>query len=194
MNLALWLDRAGRAVPDQPAIGHGRRAVRSYGELAERSARLARVLREVFGLGLGDRVALVAKNSPEYLEVLYAAWWAGLVAVPVNVKLHGAEVGFILEQSGAKACFASAEVETDVAAHAPAALERLIVIGSPAYAGLFVADPLPAAERAADDLAWLFYTSGTTGRPKGAMLTHGNLSAMAHAYLAEVDPTERGDA
>jgi long-chain acyl-CoA synthetase len=193
MNVALWLDRAGRADPHRPAVGRGRRVVRTYGELAERAARLAGALRGAFGLAPGDRVALVAKNGPDYVEAFYGVWWAGLAAVPTNAKLHGAEIGYALEHSGAKVCFVSADIEAEVAAHAPATVERLIVLGGAAYEALLAADPLPAAERGGGDLAWLFYTSGTTGRPKGGMLTHGNLAAMAYAYLAEVDPTEPGD-
>jgi long-chain acyl-CoA synthetase len=193
MNIALWLERAGRADPERPAIGEGRRVVRGYGELASRAARLAAALREKLGLASGDRLAIIAKNCAEYVEVLYGAWWAGIAVVPINAKLHGAEFAYTLEQSGARVCFATAEIETTIAGHAPPALEQLIVIGKPGYEALFVAEPIAPVERAPGDLAWLFYTSGTTGRPKGGMLTHGNLLAMAHAYLAEVDPTQSGD-
>ena len=106
MNLALWLDRVGKADPHRPAVGHGLRVVRSYAELAGRAARLAGALQGA-GLDPGARVALIAKNCPEYVELLYGIWWAGLAAVPVNAKLHGAEMAYILEQSGASLCFAS---------------------------------------------------------------------------------------
>ncbi|MCZ7643170.1 MAG: AMP-binding protein [Pseudorhodoplanes sp.] len=193
MNLAYWLERAGRSHPDWPATACGARVVRSYGALAGRVARLAGALRGTFGLQTGDRVAIVAKNSPEYLEMLYAIWHAGLAAVPANAKLHGAELGYILEHSGARVCFASAPLDAKIAPHAPKSLERLIVVGSRDFETLFAADPVDVTARGADDLAWLFYTSGTTGRPKGAMLTHRNLIQLSHAYLAEVDPTQPGD-
>ena len=77
--------------------------------------------------------------------------------------------------------------------YAPASLERLIVIGSPDYEALFTADPIGVWPCRGDDLAWLFYTSGTTGRPKGAMLTHRVLAAASYAYAAEVDPIAPGD-
>ena len=64
-------------------------------------------LRDRLGLVPGERVAIVAKNSPAYLELLYGIWHAGLAAVPANAKLHGAELGYILEHSGARVCFAS---------------------------------------------------------------------------------------
>jgi long-chain acyl-CoA synthetase len=165
MNLAHWLDRAGRDDPQRPALGLGSRVVRTYGETAGRVARLAGALRGM-GLEPGDRVAIVAKNSPDYVEILYAVWHAGLAAVPANAKLHGAELGYILEQSGARLCFASDGLDGEIAAHAPQGLERLLVIGGTEYERLFAADPVAVAERQGDDLAWQFYTSGTTGRSR----------------------------
>jgi long-chain acyl-CoA synthetase len=192
MNIALWLSRAGLSHPGFPAVGKGPRVVQSYGALAERAARLANGLR---GLGLmpGDRVAIVAKNCIEYLETIYGIWHGGFVAVPANAKLHGRELGYILEHSGARVCFASAGLDSEVAPYTPSTLEKLIVIGGPQYHALFAADPVPVAPRAGDDLAWLFYTSGTTGRPKGAMLTHRVLAQASFAYLTEVDAAAPGD-
>jgi long-chain acyl-CoA synthetase len=192
MNLAHWLDRAGRDDPQRPALGLGSRVLRTYGETAGRVARLAGALRG-FGLSPGDRVAIVARNSPDYVELLYAVWHAGLAAVPANAKLHGAELGYILEQSGARLCFASEGLDGEIAAHAPKSLERLLVIGGAEYERLLAADPVAVAERQGGDLAWLFYTSGTTGRPKGAMLTHRVLAAASEAYLNEVDTVAPGD-
>jgi len=194
MNLALWLQRAGLSHPSMPAAASGTRVVATYGQLAERAARLAGALRERCRLGPGDRVAIAAKNTPDYLALLYGIWHAGLAAVPANAKLHGAELGYILEQSGARVCFASPGIDGEIAPHAPATLERIIAVGSAEYAALFTADPVAPAPCAPDDLAWLFYTSGTTGRPKGAMLSHNVLSLASHAYAAEVDPVAPGDA
>src|SRR5262249_9408517 len=190
MNLALWLERAGRSHGAQPAVGLGDRVLHNYGELADRVARLAAGLCQRFALQPGDRVAIAAQNCADYLDVLYAIWHAGLTAVPANAKLHGAELGYILEHSQARACFASSDIDTAIATHAPPTLERLITIGSTDYAALFEAD---AAPRRPDDVAWLFYTSGTTGRPKGAMLTHRALSWASHAYACEVDPITPAD-
>ena len=188
MNLALWLERAGRSYGERPAVGHGTRAMASYGDLAGRAARLAGALRDCHKLKPGDRVVIAAKNAPEYLEMLYGVWHAGLAAVPANAKLHGRELGYILEHSGARLCFASEGLDAEIAPRAPASLERLVTVGGADYAALFTADPVACVARAAGDLAWLFYTSGTTGRPKGAMLTHRVLAVASHAYLAEVDP------
>lgn len=194
MNLALWLQRAGFSHPDLPAAASGKRVTATYGQLALRAAKLAGALRARCGLKAGDRVAIVAKNMPSYLELLYGIWHAGLAAVPANAKLHGAELGYILEHSGARVCFVSKGLETEVAAHAPATLERLIVIGSAEYEALFATDAIDVVPRDGDALGWLFYTSGTTGRPKGAMLTHRVLAAASHAYAMEVDPVAPGDA
>src|SRR5829696_6250076 len=111
MNVALWLERAGRADPQRPAIGERHRVVRSYGELASRAARLAAALRSELGLAPGDRVAIIAKNCPDYVEVLYGPWWAGMAVVPVNAKLHGAEFAYALEHSGTRICFATPDLE-----------------------------------------------------------------------------------
>ncbi len=194
MNLALWLYRSGRSHPLLAAAATGTRVVATYGDLAGRAARLAGALRERLQLAPGDRVAIAAKNSHYYLELLYGIWHAGLVAVPANAKLHGAELGYILEHSGARVCFASAGLDAEIAPHAPRSLERLIAVGSKDYEALFIADPIAVVPRAGDDLAWLFYTSGTTGRPKGAMLTHRNLVLASGAYAAEVDTIAPGDA
>jgi long-chain acyl-CoA synthetase len=192
MNLATWIERAGMDEPQRPALGLGSRVLRTYGEAAHRVARLAGALRAM-GLKPGDRVAVAAGNSPDYLEAMYAIWHAGLAAVPANAKLHGSELRTILEQSGARICLASGGLDAEIAAHAPASLERLIVIGGAEYDKLLAADPIAAEPRDGNDLAWLFYTSGTTGRPKGAMLTHKVLTAASNAYAAEVDAVAPGD-
>jgi long-chain acyl-CoA synthetase len=194
MNIALWLARSALSYPAMPAAALGSRVVARFGELGIRAAKLAGALRERFGLAPGERVAIVAKNSAAYLELIYGIWHAGLAAVPANAKLHGAELGYILQHSGARVCFVSAGLESEIAPHAPSSLERLIVIGSREYEGLFANDAVDVVPRRAGDLAWLFYTSGTTGKPKGAMLTHGNLAQATFAYLSEVDPAALGDA
>jgi long-chain acyl-CoA synthetase len=193
MNLALWLERAGKSYRDWPATGIATRVVRTYAELALRSARLAGALRARWHLAPGDRVAIVAKNSPDYIELLFGIWSAGLVAVPANAKLHGRELGFILEHSDARACFASPGLVDEIAPYSPPSLERLVAIGGMDYQAMFTHDAQTSVPRSGGDLAWLFYTSGTTGRPKGAMLTHRALSVASQAYLTEVDATAPGD-
>jgi long-chain acyl-CoA synthetase len=193
VNLALWLHRAGLSHGDRPALGLGTRVIRHYGEVAGRAASLAAVLRQRFGLQPGERVAIAAKNCPDYVELMFGIWHAGLAAVPANAKLHGRELGYILQHSGARICFASEGLDSEIAPHAPPTLEHLIVIGSRDYETLFTADPIAPWPCRGDDLAWLFYTSGTTGRPKGAMLTHRVLAAASFAYTSEVDAIAPGD-
>jgi long-chain acyl-CoA synthetase len=193
VNLALWLHRAGLSHGDRPALGFGARVIKSYGEVAGRAARLAASLRGRLGLKASERVAIAAKNCPDYVELMFGIWHAGLAAVPANAKLHGRELGYILQHSGARVCFASAGLDAEIASHAPATLERLIVIGSREYEALFAADPIAPWPCRGDELAWLFYTSGTTGRPKGAMLTHRVLAAASFAYTSEVDSIAPGD-
>ncbi len=194
MNLALWLQRHARSDPDRTAVFVGASPWKSYARLARDVASLARGLREKLALAPGDRVALVMANSPEYAEVLLAAWWAGLAVVPVNAKLHPREVAWILEDSGAKAAFVTPDWVRALAqaAEGLARVPDVIEAGSVGYDALF-GEPLPVAQADDGALAWLFYTSGTTGRPKGAMLTHANLRAMAQGYLTDVDAVGPGD-
>jgi long-chain acyl-CoA synthetase len=161
---------------------------RTWTEFGDRVARLAGGLR---GAGLGDsgRVAILALNSDRYLEYLYAVPWAGGVLVPINVRLAPPEILQILQDS---------ETETLVVDDAfspllpalcsgPTTVRRIVFAGDgPAPAGslhheeiLAAAAPIADAQRAGDDLAGIFYTGGTTGRPKGVMLSHGNLAANA---------------
>ena len=111
MNVANFLDASARRLPHSPAIALETRTVLTYGELALRVARLSAGLRFRLGLKAGDRVALFMQNCVEYFEVLFAIWHAGLVAVPVNAKLHPRELQWILGDSGAKACFTLGDVE-----------------------------------------------------------------------------------
>ena len=193
MNLAVWMARAGRAYGSLPALGVGTRAVRTYAEAARRTAALPRGLRGRLGLAVGDRVAIVAKNSPEYVEALFALWHAGLVAVPINNKLHAAEVAFILENSESRLIFGSADLASTIGQANKDAVPA-IGFGSRAFEALIGDETMPIHAAAPDDLAWLFYTSGTTGQPKGAMLSHRNLQAMTLAYFASIGRVRPGDA
>ncbi len=182
MNIALWLHRAAVAWPDRPALFSGHDAVSDYAGL-ERAAREVAGWLKARGVGPGDRVALFMGNAPDYLHALFGIWYAGAVAVPVNAKLHAAEAAWIVGNAGAR----------EVLADAPriAALgEQGIDATEPGRAAPVVA----AAARAPGDLAWLFYTSGTTGRPKGVMITHRMLMVMSLSYLADVDEVSGADA
>ncbi len=192
VNIAQLLARAARLHPERPALAQGKRLLASYAELAERVAGLAAGM--AARLAPNDRVALVMKNCPQYLEIMFACWHAGLVAVPINAKLHPREVDFILADSGARLCFVNADRHSALDAPVAASLDQRIDIDSPHFAQWSAGGTMPLAARAADDAAWLFYTSGTTGRPKGVTLTHRNLMAATLNYFADVDTIAADDA
>jgi long-chain acyl-CoA synthetase len=182
LNLAHLLLDTARRHSDRPALAIGKRPVRTYGEMASRVARLSSGFLKKLSLQKGDRVALAMRNCPEFYEVLFACWHAGLTPVPMNAKLHAKEFAYILDDSGAKACFVTPDLHVCV----PNGI-------SISQLNEFLEEPTPPADVAADDVAWLFYTSGTTGVPKGAMLTHRNMRFQTDAYFADIDKLGPGD-
>lgn len=190
MNLGSWLHRQATIAPDRPALFLGTDQVADYATFHDRAARVGGWLRAQ-GIGSGDRVAIFMKNCPDYLIVQYGIWYAGAAAVAINAKLHGREAEFIINNSQAALCFCTADLaqalgETDLTV-------PLLDVESDAYAPVMVADPTDPAPCAPDDLAWLFYTSGTTGRPKGVMITHRMLVTMSLAYQTDVDQARSDD-
>ena len=199
MNLAHLLRRMACQFPTRPAIFHGTQAVATYAQWAQRCAHLAQQFQDA-GLQPGDRIAIFMHNHPRYLEVMFGAWWAGLAVVPINAKLHVREAQWIIDNAQASWAFVGADVTTDTDEQLQG-LQRVIDVDSPEANALW-ALPLssdepptkPIIERQSDDLAWLFYTSGTTGRPKGVMITHRNLMTMGLAYFTDVDAVAAQDA
>lgn len=195
MNIAALLADGIARAGDGLALVQGSRAL-TYRTLGDRVGRLAAGLT---GLGLrrGDRIALIMPNRPELVESLWAAFHGGFVAVPVNWHLHPDEVDHIVRDSGATAVVVSDETAV-VTRSLPEAVRVLRVTradGSDAgidYEDVLAPEPVPAVDTASDDPAWLFYTSGTTGKPKGATLTHRNLAAMTAAYHQDLDPVADG--
>ena len=189
MNIAHLLLGSAQEFRDLPALARGTSMHLSYRDLWRKVAVMSMHLRTRFGLQRGDRVAFAMTNCVESIEVMYAIWHAGLAAVPMNAKLHAKEFAFILNNSGAKLCFVTPDLAgtiAEAAAEAPD-LKEIVDTTTRAYSFMEVGDPGPMADAEPTDLAWLFYTSGTTGRPKGAMLTHRNLLAMTLNYFADVD-------
>jgi long-chain acyl-CoA synthetase len=195
MNVAAWLAKNARAYPDHPAIALGRSVHADFRSFARRAAAVAGHLLGPLGCRPGERAAIVMTNRPDYLEALFGIWYAGLVAVPANAKLHRNEFEYIIGHSGARIAFVSPDLEELVAplAGTVPGFERVIVAGGPEWRRLLAGDGVALVDRAPADPAWLFYTSGTTGRPKGATLTHRNLLLCALSYFADIDFLSPGD-
>jgi long-chain acyl-CoA synthetase len=189
MNVAVWVQRHGRRRPDDAAVADGDRVHSTWNAFAARTSATAGGLRESFGLSPGDRVAIVMRNRPEYLEALFGIWHAGLVAVPVNARLHRDEIAYILDHSGSAVVLTDDEHADDVEplVSSVEALKATVLVPGPQWNQLIGSVPAPLVDRQPGDAAWLFYTSGTTGRPKGATLTHRNLLMASLSYFADID-------
>ncbi len=189
MNLAVWLERNAALRGTDPALCIGAQVVADYARFNTDAAAVAGAL-VARGIAPGDRVALFAKNVPTYLTALYGIWRIGAVAVPINAKLHPREAAWILESSGAAFVFATGDLAQDLS---ELTTIPLVNLNTSAFTLMTQHAPAPLVHRAADDLAWLFYTSGTTGRPKGVCMTFGMLEAMSLNYIAEVDSVSPED-
>lgn len=192
MNVGQFLLKARQVHSNSVAVIYGNETL-TYSELADCALRVASALRAL-GLREGDRVAFALQNCPEIFEIMYGAFLGGFVVVPLNCRLHLKEVEYVVGHCDAKVFFFNSEThpELSVLGSMPGVGVTLCDVGRAGSESVFeswlrgatviekVAEPEP------NDPAWLFYTSGTTGRPKGATLTHRNLVAMSMNYLADV--------
>jgi acyl-CoA synthetase (AMP-forming)/AMP-acid ligase II len=195
MHPAEWLVRAARRWPTAPALQTGPRVEADYAGFARRAASIGAALRARHGIGRQDRVGLFMSNRRAYLEALYGIWFAGAAVVPINAKLHVREAAQILAESGARLALVSDDVGHGLGGILPDTVSDLVSADDKEFEALATHAPLDApVPIAASEMAWLFYTSGTTSRPKGAMLTSGNLQAMTFSYFVDVDPVEQQDA
>ena len=190
------LDHHAVRTPDKPITVFGNETV-TYGQMATRAAALATGLREC-GVGAGSVVGLLSYNCTEFLETMFAANYLGAIAMPINWRLAAPEVRYILEHSEARVLVCD-QALTELADAATAGMEASVVrvcISAPvpdgwtALAELRIAAGPPAdivarAHATGDDVHRLMYTSGTTGRPKGVMITHANLAWKNLAHVVE---------
>jgi acyl-CoA synthetase (AMP-forming)/AMP-acid ligase II len=189
MNPAEWLHRTALLKPQAPALMRGTAHLADYAEFARQAAGLGGAL-AARGVGARARVAIFMSNRADYLIALYGVWWTGAAVVPINAKLHPREAEWIIANAGAQAVLTSDDVGADLRCAAP-----VLSVDGAEFTAMLAHDPLPApAPMDADALAWLFYTSGTTGRPKGVRITAGNLGAAVLSYLADVDAVHPTDA
>jgi acyl-CoA synthetase (AMP-forming)/AMP-acid ligase II len=192
MNWFAVLAHHATRTPDQPLARAGATTV-TYGEMAERAAASAGGL-HARGVGNGDVVALLSYNCIEFLETIFAANYLGAIAMPINWRLAAPEVRYILEHSEARALVcdeAMVALANDATTGNEAALVRACIgtdapVGWTPFADLRTSvDVPPRVATAGDDVHRLMYTSGTTGRPKGVMITHANLAWKNLAHLVE---------
>jgi len=192
MNLSYTLHTIARTVPDLAAItaynGH-----LNYAELDQQVGRIAGSLLAAHALQPGDRVGIAMTNCAEFFPCVFGAWRAGLTAVPINAKLHPRETSWILENCNAKLVIMTPDIAASISEAPDAYWPEIIATDSKDYQSLLNGEVAPLNPGAPTDSAWLFYTSGTTGRPKGAILTHRSLLFMTHAYFADIDLVQPQD-
>ncbi len=195
-----WIERKRERSRGVVALVFGEQRI-TYDELAERIARLSSALRDR-GVSKGDRVAYLGNNHPSFLETLFAVASLGAVFVPLNTRLAAPELEYMLENSGASLFVFQHELsELARAAGWSTQIERRIVVGGEAVPGIEEFEAVVAsgedrqveAEVALDDPAIILYTSGTTGHPKGAVISHGNITWNSFNVMVDygVSPGER---
>jgi fatty-acyl-CoA synthase len=178
-GLGSWTARRARMSPDRVAVVHDD-FERTYRQLHDRATRLAHALA---GLGVrhGDRVAYLGPNHPALLETMFAAGQLGAVFVPLNWRLAAPELAYIVADSGAETLVHASTVDGP-------AVRTAVAVGEEYEALLAAAAEDPIDEPVdPDETCMILYTSGTTGRPKGAMLTHANITWNSVNLLLDVD-------
>jgi acyl-CoA synthetase (AMP-forming)/AMP-acid ligase II len=200
MRLTTALHRALQQDPDRPITVYGDR-VRTVRESSDRIARLAGGL-AALGLGRGERVGVLSLNSDRYHEILLAAAWSGTVVVPLNTRWTARENGFAIRDAGVRVLMVDDSFATLAAGLRDNCPELTTLVhcgdaatpdGYLAYEALLAeSEPVPDAGAGGDDLFGIFYTGGTTGEPKGVMLSHGNLMANSMATLTTHQILGRG--
>ncbi|OXM60635.1 acyl-CoA synthetase [Amycolatopsis vastitatis] len=189
-GLGSWPARRARINPDRTALVQADRTL-TYAGLADRVARLAGALARL-GVRPGDRVAYLGVNDITVFETLFATARCGAIFVPLNYRLSPTEIRYMLDDSGATVLVHSSDT-ADLVAEAGSLPEGVVVATDPAdgeldfEAEIAAAGPPPETRVGLEDPCLLLYTSGTTGRPKAAVLTHGNLTWNTVNQLAHLD-------
>jgi long-chain acyl-CoA synthetase len=185
MNIATNLVRSAERHPDRPAVRLDD-TILTYADLDDSTARAATLLGER-GVRPGDRVAVMLPNVPEFAVVYYGILRAGGVVVPMNPLLKEREVAYYLDDSQARLILAWPGFAEEASTGAARAGADSVIVDSGFGAELASMSPTEgAAERADDDTAVILYTSGTTGQPKGAELTHANLATNVEVFTTDL--------
>ncbi|MFB6776097.1 long-chain fatty acid--CoA ligase [Streptomyces sp. NPDC056352] len=186
MNLASHVVGSARNHPDRAALRLGDDSV-TYRALDQRSARMAGLLHDR-GVEPGDRVAIMLPNTPEFALAYFGVLRAGGIVVPMNPLLKSREVAYYLGDSGARLLFAWHAVADEARAGAQQAGADAVVVDPGGFERLFAPGPITddVTDRHEDDTAVILYTSGTTGQPKGAELTHANLTRNCDIMATEL--------
>ncbi|MFE4415846.1 long-chain fatty acid--CoA ligase [Streptomyces sp. NPDC056821] len=186
MNLASNVIRSARAHPDRAALRLGADTV-SYRTLDQNSAHMAGLLRDR-GVKPGDRVAIMLPNTPEFAIAYFGVLRAGGIVVPMNPLLKSREVAYHLGDSGARLLFAWHAFADEARTGARQAEADVVVVEPSGFDGLLASAPYAddVTDRHEDDTAVVLYTSGTTGQPKGAELTHANLTRNCDIVATEL--------
>ena len=201
MNIGSLLTNTARLHPDQPGIIHGEKTI-TFSQFNDRASQLAKSLLSL-GVRQGECIPLIQYNYPEMLESMFACFKAGIIAVPINFRLHPTEFAYIINHCKASTVIISPEFNQDILRIQPKTpnIKHVITL-SGAQNDLFDYEDFLSKSTpewqdidvSPNETAWLFYTSGTTGKPKGAMLTHQNLLMMTLAFYADYGQLSPDDA
>jgi fatty-acyl-CoA synthase len=187
MDISISLAKAAQLWPNKTAIVDGAQRF-TYSRFADRVARLRSILSGM-GLHKGDVAAIIAPNCHQYMELYYAAAVSGVVLAPLNFRLSPREISNILRDSDCRVLFSHNDFNLQVAdASKEHSLDRIVFFNETYEMELAAAEPeTSAVQLSPDDLAHLYYTSGTTGKAKGVMLSHGNVATHALTAIAELN-------
>ena len=195
MNVGTFFTKSACTFPERLAIAYGNYEL-TYHQANARINQLANALRKL-GIQKGSNAAILLHNCPQFIEILFACFKAGIGTVPLNFRLHPKECAFIIDNSEAVAVFLGDDFRDSLYAlkREMPRVKHYICVSEP-LEGMISYETLLQGQSTSfidekverDDLAWLFYTSGTTGRPKGAMLTHHVLMMMTMNFYADMSP------